>query len=464
LSPAVTSGWDLERRDGRYRHEILSFLFHSRGRSNVRALKITKEEMLVFVVFFCFATQMFPILFLGDGGPTQDIKESLRYAWIPAYLAILALVLPRLPVVLAGARRAPLIVLLNLLCISSVFWSVAPEDTARRSVALLLSTIFGLYIGVRFAQIRYLRLVALVFGVVVLASFAFALLPGQIGVMNAPEEMAGSWRGIYPHKNLLGRAMVLALMVLAVVAPRFPSWRMYIRLEFLLALALLLLSGSMTSLIIGIVAAAAYGIVSLLRRRSHHKPALMIAGLLALPLMVVAAFNMDAIFGLFGRDSTLTGRTDVWDLIWEEIQNRYWLGYGYQAFWVDPAGPATRVWLELKWDAPEVHNGYLELWLGLGLIGLLAFATSMVTNSVLAWKASRGADRLVSYWPVLYLTFFISYNLSESLILEQNDIFWTLFVAVVVSLQPSPKRYPHPAMQPARGHRYPALARTWSQS
>jgi O-antigen ligase len=190
----------------------------------------------------------------------------------------------------------------------------------------------------------------------------------------------------------------------------------------------------------------------------------MIAVLLALPVILAAAFNLDAVFVLFGRDATLTGRTDVWDLIWEEIQNRYWLGYGYQAFWVDPAGPATRVWLQLKWDAPEVHNGYLELWLGLGLIGLLALVSSMVTNFTLAWKASRGADRLASYWAVLYLTFFISYNLSESLILEQNDIFWVLYVAAVVALSPVPKRYPSPAMQPTGSQRYPALARTWSQS
>jgi O-antigen ligase len=169
---------------------------------------------------------------------------------------------------------------------------------------------------------------------------------------------------------------------------------------------------------------------------------------------------MGAIFEFFGRDSTLTGRTDVWDLVWDQIQKRYWLGYGYQAFWVDPIGPATRIWLELKWNTPEVHNGYLELWLGLGFIGLLAVATSLVTNFALAWKASRGADRLANYWAVLYLTFFISYNLSESLILEQNDIFWVLYVAVVVALRPSAKQYPIRATQSAQGHRYPALART----
>jgi len=90
--------------------------------------------------------------------------------------------------------------------------------------------------------------------------------------------------------------MVLLMMVLAVIAPRFPAWRNYIRLEFLLAVALLLLSGSKTSLIVAIVIAAAYCVVSLLRRRSNPKAALMISGLLALPVVVVAIFNLDAVF------------------------------------------------------------------------------------------------------------------------------------------------------------------------
>jgi exopolysaccharide production protein ExoQ len=424
---------------------------------NVRGFKTTKEEILVLVVFFCFATELFPILFLSSDGADRDVKEALRYAWIPSYVVILALILPRLPVILAGAYKAPLIVLLNGLCILSVLWSVSPADTGRRCVALVLSTLFGLYLGARFPAVRYLRLLALVLAVIVLASFAFALSPGQIGVMDAPEELVGAWRGIYPHKNLLGRFMVLAMMALVVIAPRFPSWRMYIRLEFLLAAVLLVLSDSKTSLIIGIVAAIAYGVVAVVRLRSLNKPALMALAILAVPVAVVVFVYLDDILGLFGRDTTLTGRTDVWDLVWSEIQNRYWLGYGYQAFWIDPVGPATRVWQELKWNAPGAHNGFLELWLGLGLIGLVTFAVSLTANFVLAWKASRSAEREASYWAVLYLVFFIAYNLSETLILEQNDIFWVLYVAIVVSLNGSPKRYPAQAPQRRRVRGYPAL-------
>ena len=62
----------------------------------MRGLKITKKEMLVLVVFLCFATQI-PVLFLDDSGPSQDIDETLRYVWIPAYIVIISLSLKRYP-------------------------------------------------------------------------------------------------------------------------------------------------------------------------------------------------------------------------------------------------------------------------------------------------------------------------------------------------------------------------------
>jgi len=60
-------------------------------------LKISKKEMLVLVVFFCFATQIFPVLLLNHSGPIQDIKEAQRYAWTSAYFVIIGLILKRYP-------------------------------------------------------------------------------------------------------------------------------------------------------------------------------------------------------------------------------------------------------------------------------------------------------------------------------------------------------------------------------
>jgi hypothetical protein len=58
-------------------------------------LKTTKKEMLVLVVFFCFATQIFPVLLLNHSAPIQDIKEAQRYAWTSAYYVNIGLILKR---------------------------------------------------------------------------------------------------------------------------------------------------------------------------------------------------------------------------------------------------------------------------------------------------------------------------------------------------------------------------------
>jgi hypothetical protein len=54
-------------------------------------------EMLVLLVFFCFATRIFPVPFFHDSGPIQDIKEARRYAWVSAYLVMIGLIRKRCP-------------------------------------------------------------------------------------------------------------------------------------------------------------------------------------------------------------------------------------------------------------------------------------------------------------------------------------------------------------------------------
>jgi exopolysaccharide production protein ExoQ len=71
---------------------------------------------------------------------------------------------------------------------------------------------------------------------------------------------------------------------------------------------------------------------------------------------------------LLGRDSTLTGRTDLWKQLLGIGTNPI-LGVGFESFWLGP-------WIEQlregrSWVPNEAHNGYLETYLNLGLVGLV---------------------------------------------------------------------------------------------
>lgn len=88
-----------------------------------------------------------------------------------------------------------------------------------------------------------------------------------------------------------------------------------------------------------------------------------------------------------GRNPTLTGRTDIWHFVLS-IPNSRLVGAGYESFWL-----GTR--LKMGWDAfpnfhlQEAHNGYVELFLNLGWIGvilLVGLITTGYANTIAAYR------------------------------------------------------------------------------
>ena len=127
-----------------------------------------------------------------------------------------------------------------------------------------------------------------------------------------------------------------------------------------------------------------------------------------------------------GRDVTLTGRTELWDFIDGFIAQRPITGYGYGAFF-EVASVAEQISARIGWGAPNSHNGYREMLLGLGLVGLvLALA---VLLGALA-RAVRGFIRdphdLPSRFAFLYLCLYLFRNFSESDLLAHSDLTWIL--------------------------------------
>src|ERR1700704_2053838 len=95
----------------------------------------------------------------------------------------------------------PLIAVLAF-AFASFFWSQAPGLTLRRSIALALSLVFGVYLASRFSQREQFRLLAWAFSVCIVFSFLFEVLG-----LNPSQGYPG-WYGVFDIKNELGQAMV----------------------------------------------------------------------------------------------------------------------------------------------------------------------------------------------------------------------------------------------------------------
>jgi O-antigen ligase len=116
------------------------------------------------------------------------------------------------------------------------------------------------------------------------------------------------------------------------------------------------------------------------------------------------------------------------------VRERPWLGYGYGAVWTDtdPWAPLAWITKQAGFRAYHAHNSWLEQWLGLGVLGLGAWALYFIeiwTRAVVALYRSAGAYLAIPFLLVYSLT-----TLTESIALVFNDSRWMILVAVAVKL------------------------------
>lgn len=360
----------------------------------------------------------------GDGG-------GMQLVWMGIYIVAVVLLWRKCRGALRESCQEYLLVALAVLALGSTAWSDDPGVSLRRGIALVLTCLFGVYLGSRFSLSEQLRLCASVCAVCVVSSLMFGIL----GLGNPVEDVAG-WYGIFVHKNVLGRMMVLSILIFLMAAKTESKRKSQYLFATGLACVLLLLSRSATSLVV--LAAMLAFLVScpVLRRSKSGLIKASIAGLVVFGIGVHwASQNLEYILGLFGKDLTLTGRLQLWVLSTVMAMQKPWLGHGYSAFWLGPGSPSARILAVVQWDAPHAHNGLLEIWLEIGLIGVALFLAGFICYVGRALSFLRRSRSPEAIWPLCFLTFMFLSNLTESDYLARNTIFWILYVAAIVTLR-----------------------------
>jgi O-antigen ligase len=156
-------------------------------------------------------------------------------------------------------------------------------------------------------------------------------------------------------------------------------------------------------------------------------PAFTFLCILAIPSIAWLAENSTTILHFLGRDTNLTGRLPLWSVVMQEISSRPFFGFGYGAFWT--TGEADQVRAAIGWNPPNAHNGFLEILLGVGLVGGAFVLFGLIRNLSLALRAARVGEDVSDSWPLFFLIFLLLYSITESSLLSANSILTVLFVA-----------------------------------
>jgi exopolysaccharide production protein ExoQ len=367
----------------------------------------------------------------GEGGGDFGIIKQL---FILINLITIGLLASRWKKVADVIVKNKYILLFTILVLLSMFWSDIPNTTLSRSIALFGTNLFGLYLATRYTLKEQLLLLVKVFGAVLLISLIFVVALPKFGIMGGLH--AGAWRGIFLHKNDLGKFMVISTMIFLLQSISYNKNRAIINLGLVFSVIFLIMSRSSSSMLNLVILLMVFFVFRTWRWRYE----IMIPASIGIMFIGSLGYiwfteNAAIAFGSIGKDPSLTGRTEIWGLIIDIALRKALLGYGYDSFWFGFNGPSAEVWSAFDWHPPHSHNGFLDLWLSTGLLGLtfwgLAFMETLSKGFIYLRYYSKTAE---GFLPLIFLVFFVISNLTESSLMRQNDIFTVLFVSMSYSL------------------------------
>jgi exopolysaccharide production protein ExoQ len=398
-----------------------------RGNKQARLSSARNPSIFAWIVsVFAVGVQFGAFMYVNKMGPNgndlpgaaQDPVNTVCTAVSLASVVIASSFVYR-DIVKLLARNNTIIAYISIVVIS-VTWSIHPDLTLRRSIGSILLILVAAYLSVRFGEKDRMKVFSFAFATSAIGSLLFVAAYPDYGI--TPE----GWRGIFEQKNGLGLIMAVAIFVelyLVVLGNWKPIWRFGLLGIYL---TLLILSHSFTSWICSVlylIGAAIY-IVG----RSDKLAGLIVAITLGLPLVLLQLgiwYNPE-LLTVFGKDPTLTGRTELWLATLDLIKQKPLLGWGYNATWV-PTDPQTAaIWQKVEWPFPNAHNAYLDVALQLGLVGL----GLLLSIIAIAWQRALSCCRRgilpLGWFSLMLIVGALMFSSSESGLGENQDIYWLL--------------------------------------
>ena len=142
----------------------------------------------------------------------SDVGSSIaRIMFFPTYALGLGLVSLRPGAAMRGLAGQPFLVLLLCVAAASTAWSVAPGETSRRVVAIVLTTFCGVALGSRWRWQALAEVFAAAFAILSIVSLVLAVAVPGVGRMGQP--FPGAWRGVWMEKNALGGMMAFGCLI-----------------------------------------------------------------------------------------------------------------------------------------------------------------------------------------------------------------------------------------------------------
>jgi O-antigen ligase len=335
--------------------------------------------------------------------------------------------------------NGPLLVFF-LYCAISVFWSDFPFVAFKRwnkALGDLIMVLIVLTDPDPSAAIK--RLLARTGFVLLPASILLIRYYGDLGRVYDRWEGTLQTVGVTTNKNMLGMTcLVLGLGALWRFLKVYRSEKSALRTKQLVAQGVLValvvwllsIANSMTSIVCFALAGSlivATSIPAMFRNRTAiHALVLFLLFIACSPLFSALGSGFVEVLG---RDPTLTGRTFIWEIVLDLAGNPL-VGTGFESFWLGER--LEKVWNIFFFPLNEAHNGYIEVYLNLGWVGLAMLAAIMMAGyRDILRSFHQGQD--MAKLRLAYFVAALAYSLTEAGFRMMSPI-WIFFLLAVTAI------------------------------
>ena len=332
---------------------------------------------------------------------------------IIVYLGGAALIAYKAPVLFSRPWILLMVMVFPVYAFSSSLWGVDPTVTVSHATQLVFTSLLAASIGCFFRPHQLLLAMSVAFG------FLIAFSVANLWLLIVPAFQQRSYlqgneyfTGIFTHKNTLGYVLCLGSVCFSYLILKLtPRWPYIIML--LSVLPILLFARSTTSLALyGCILTMpfVYMLVQQKKLRGIIVIGLVCAAVLTVILLELFQLSLiDIGLELAGKGRDMSGRTSLWALALARFSERPWLGVGYQSFWTAAQFQTDVNWVHgsIVYSISHFHNAWLEILVGLGILGAVFMAVVPVALLCLLVPRLFGSKCSPIDIAVVYLVFVV---------------------------------------------------------
>jgi len=333
--------------------------------------------LLIYITFFTTKIPFDPANY-GDifAEETTDIKNQIVYLFL--FFSSLVILSQNYHKVISLIKSEKYLSLFILLCLISALWSDYSLLSIKRSFQL-----FVIFVVIIEALVIIEPSILLKQFKIVVSLYLFFNLFAGLRIGAAIDPIFQTWRGIEVQKNHLAQTSLYCLLS-SVVFFSFDKKmlvKLYDGLLILISVFLIYKARSSTAILVLLMiifVGLIFQIESIFSKFGFGRSFLALIFLFFLGFTFIFLFFSSDIFslipGYFGKDMTLSGRVDIWEFAWNDIEKKIILGYGFATYWI-MGTPRLEIFADLfeGFKVNQAHNGFIEIMLQLGFVGLIFF-------------------------------------------------------------------------------------------